>query len=59
MERLSRLVHRVLWVKPRRQSARYRPLAAGMAAALPHVIVFVSGHNLDALESVLEAIRTS
>jgi uncharacterized protein with von Willebrand factor type A (vWA) domain len=59
MERLSRLTHRVVWVNPRSQSARYRPLAGGMAAALPHVDVFVSGHNLDALDSVLEAIRTS
>jgi uncharacterized protein with von Willebrand factor type A (vWA) domain len=59
MERLSRLAHRVVWVNPRRQSASYRPLAGGMAAALPHIDVFVSGHNLDTLDSVLEAIRTS
>ena len=59
MERLSRLAHRVVWVNPRRQSARFRPLTGGMAAALPYVDTFVSGHNLDELDSVLEAIRTS
>jgi uncharacterized protein with von Willebrand factor type A (vWA) domain len=58
MERRSRLAHRVVWVNPRRQSASYRPLAGG-TAALPHIDVFVSGHNLDPLDSVLEAIRTS
>ena len=38
------------------QSARYQPLAGGMAAALPYVDVFTSGHSLDALDDVLTAI---
>ena len=32
------------------QSGIAEPLAAGMAAALPHVDAFVSGHSLAALE---------
>jgi uncharacterized protein with von Willebrand factor type A (vWA) domain len=56
MERLARLAHRIVWVNPRSKSERYRPLVAGMAAALPHVDVFTSGHSLDALDDVLAAI---
>ena len=56
MERLSRLAHRVVWVNPRKQSEHYQPLVAAMAAALPHVDSFVSGHSLDAMSEVLRAI---
>jgi uncharacterized protein with von Willebrand factor type A (vWA) domain len=57
MERLRRLAHRVIWVNPRRARAGYQPLAAGMAAALPHVDAMRSGHSLNALEELLRAIR--
>ncbi len=57
MERLARLAHRIVWVNPRLQSPQFRPLTGGMAAALPHVDDVVSGHDLDELEHVLEAIR--
>ncbi len=56
MERLARLAHRVVWVNPRKQSVRYEPLAGGMAAALPYVDTFVSGHSFDAFGEVLAAI---
>lgn len=56
MARLSRLAHRIVWVNPRAKSERYRPLVGGMAAALPHVDVFTSGHSLAALDDVLAAI---
>lgn len=55
MERLGRLSHRVVWVNPLKGSPRYEPLARGMAAALPSVDVFLSGHNL---ESLSELART-
>jgi uncharacterized protein len=58
--RLSRLAHRLIWVNPLKGSPRYEPLARGMAAALPHVDVFLAGHNLESLESlcgVLEDAR--
>ena len=57
MERLSRLAHRVIWVNPRSAADRYEPLAGGMAAALPHVDTFLSGHSVRALEDLLVAIR--
>lgn len=50
MARLGRLAHRVIWVNPLKGSPRYEPLARGMAAALPSVDVFLSGHNLESLE---------
>lgn len=56
MARLSRLAHRIVWVNPRSKSERYQPLAGGMAAALPYVDVFTSGHSLAALDDVLAAI---
>jgi uncharacterized protein with von Willebrand factor type A (vWA) domain len=57
MARLRRLAHRVVWVNPRSAAERYEPLAGGMAAALPHVDTFVSGHSLAALDDVLAAVR--
>lgn len=57
MERLSRLAHHIIWVNPRKASTHYEPLAGGMAAALPFVDTFVSGHSLHAIEEVMEAIR--
>ena len=56
MARLARLAHRVVWVNPRRASARYQPLVGGMAAALPHIDELVSGHSLAALDEVVRAI---
>jgi uncharacterized protein with von Willebrand factor type A (vWA) domain len=57
MEQLSRLAFHVIWVNPRKAAAGYRPLVGGMAAALPYVDTFVSGHSLRALGEVMEAIR--
>jgi uncharacterized protein len=56
MERLSRLAYRIVWVNPRQASPRYAPLVGGMAAALPYVDAFVSGHSAAALDDVLAAI---
>jgi uncharacterized protein with von Willebrand factor type A (vWA) domain len=56
MERLGRLAHRIVWVNPRSAAVGFAPLAGGMAAALPHCDAFVSGHSLDAMEEVAEAI---
>ncbi len=56
MARLSRLSHHIIWVNPRKAVASYRPLVGGMAAALPHVDTFVSGHSMNALNEVMAAI---
>lgn len=52
MERLGRLAHRVIWLNPLREQVGYQPLARGMKAALPHIDVFASGHNLASLEGL-------
>ena len=57
MERLSRLAHRIVWVNPRAAAEEFVPRAGGMAAALPYVDALVSGHGIDALDEVIDAIR--
>jgi uncharacterized protein with von Willebrand factor type A (vWA) domain len=56
MARLSRLAHRVVWVNPRKQSQSYQPLVGAMAAAVPYIDAFVSGHSLEAMHEVLEVL---
>jgi uncharacterized protein with von Willebrand factor type A (vWA) domain len=56
MQRLERLAYRVIWVNPLKSAPGYKPLAAGMAAALPHVDVFLSGHNFESLQELAAAI---
>ena len=57
MRRLRRRSHRIFWVNPLKGTEGYEPLAAGMAAALPYVDVFLPGHNLIALEALADALR--
>lgn len=57
MERLKRLAYRIVWVNPRKADVNYRPLVAGMAAALPYCDAFVSGHSYAALAEVAAAVR--
>ena len=57
MARLRRMAHRIVWANPRTQSPRYRPEVGGMAAAWPYCDAVVSGHNLDALDDLLSALR--
>jgi uncharacterized protein with von Willebrand factor type A (vWA) domain len=61
MRDVSRRAHRVVWLNPLKGDPRYRPLARGMAAALPHIDVFLPGHNLASLEEMCQvmAARTT
>ncbi len=56
MERLARLAHRIVWVNPRAAAMGFQPLTGGMVAAMPHVDALRSGHSMQALEAVAEAI---
>ncbi len=56
MERLSLVAYRIVWVNPRTKSARYQPLAGGMAAAWPHCDAVVSAHSLTALDDLADAL---
>jgi uncharacterized protein len=56
MARLARLAHAVVWLNPLKEDPAYEPLARGMRAALPHVDVFASGHDLASLEALGEEL---
>jgi uncharacterized protein len=56
MMRLSRLAHKVIWVNPLKAAPGYQPRARGIAAALPYVDEFLSGHNFESLEKLARAI---
>lgn len=56
MARLRRVAHRVVWVNPLKATPDYAPLARGMAAALPHVDEFVTGHSVAALEDLVAVL---
>jgi uncharacterized protein with von Willebrand factor type A (vWA) domain len=58
MARLARLAHRIVWVNPRVGARNFSPRAGGMAAALEHCDALVSGHSLEALGEVADAISS-
>jgi uncharacterized protein with von Willebrand factor type A (vWA) domain len=59
MARLALVAHTVIWVNPLKASPGYAPLARGMAAALPHVDLFVEGHSVSSLEELAARIAGS
>jgi uncharacterized protein len=59
MGRLHRLAHQVVWINPRLARESYKPLTAGIVAVDPYVDLFLSGHSLDAMADVVEAIRSA
>lgn len=54
--RLSRVASRLVWANPLSGDRDYRPVARGMAAALPHVDELVPAHSVAALEDLLELL---
>jgi uncharacterized protein with von Willebrand factor type A (vWA) domain len=56
MERLARLAYRIVWVNPRVSAPGFQPKAGGLVAALPFCNALVSGHSLNALGEVADAI---
>jgi uncharacterized protein with von Willebrand factor type A (vWA) domain len=48
--RLRRSCHRLVWLNPLAGAASYQPLAAGMAAAYPHVDDFLPANDLASLD---------
>jgi uncharacterized protein len=55
---LHHAAHTVAWVNPLAGDPRYRPVARGMAAALPSVDVFLPGHSLRALADLVGVLET-
>ncbi|MGN6868784.1 MAG: vWA domain-containing protein [Solirubrobacteraceae bacterium] len=56
MERLRRLAYRIVWVNPRVSASGFEARAGGLVAALPFCDALVSGHSLEALDEVADAI---
>jgi len=57
MARLRRTAHRLVWLNPLKARPGYEPLARGMAAALPHVDVFLEGHSAGSLVALAELLE--
>ena len=57
MRRMQLAAHRTVWVNPLAGGDGYRPLVAGMQAALPYVDVFLPGHNLRSLETLAHVLE--
>jgi uncharacterized protein with von Willebrand factor type A (vWA) domain len=58
MARLQRLAYRIIWVNPLKSGGAYEPVTRGMRAALPHVDLLVSGHNLASLADLGAVLET-
>jgi uncharacterized protein len=56
MAALRRHAHRIVWANPRAAAPGFAPLAGGMAAAMPYLDSFVSGHSTEALTEVVGAL---
>ena len=59
MARLQRNCHRLIWLNPLLGQQDYRPVTAGMRAALPYIDDFLPAHTLDslvALGKLLESV---
>ena len=56
MAALKRRARRIVWLNPLLGHPEYRPLARGMATALPYVDAFLPAHSIDALA---RAVRTA
>ncbi len=59
MARLHRVTHELIWVNPLKATEGYAPLAAGMAAALPHLDRFVAGNNFSSVEDLAQILAGS
>lgn len=62
MERLQRNCHRLIWLNPLLGQQDYKPVTAGMRAALPYIDDFLPAHSLDsliALGKLLESVDDS
>lgn len=52
LARLKKRGCRIVWLNPLKGWRDYRPVAAGMAAALPHLDLFAAANTLDALAAL-------
>jgi uncharacterized protein with von Willebrand factor type A (vWA) domain len=58
MDRLSRSVHRLIWLNPLAGTPGYQPLVGGIQTALPYCDDFLPLDNLHSLEQVVSRLGT-
>jgi uncharacterized protein with von Willebrand factor type A (vWA) domain len=58
MARLYRNSHRLIWLNPLLGHEDYRPVTAGMRAALPYIDAFLPANNLDSLFALGRALES-
>ena len=58
MARLHRNCHRLIWLNPLLGHEDYRPVTAGMRAALPYIDAFLPANNLDSLFALGHALES-
>jgi hypothetical protein len=56
MDRLSRSVHRLIWLNPLAGTPGYQPLVGGIQTVLPYCDDFLPLHNLHSLEQVVSRL---
>ncbi|HEX9035853.1 MAG TPA: VWA domain-containing protein [Ktedonobacterales bacterium] len=57
MARLQRNCHRLIWLNPLLGQNDYRPVTAGMRAAMPYIDDFLPANNLDSLIALGELLE--
>jgi uncharacterized protein len=57
MARLQRNCHRLIWLNPLLGQDDYRPVTAGMRAAMPYIDDFLPANNLDSLIALGELLE--
>ncbi len=58
LARVRRRAEMLVWLNPRAAQAGFEPLAASMAAALPHCDLFLPAHSLTGLRELFVALTT-
>jgi uncharacterized protein with von Willebrand factor type A (vWA) domain len=58
MRRLSRSVHRVIWLNPLAARADYRPATQGMKAAMPHIDHLLAAASVEDLRGVVRLLES-
>jgi hypothetical protein len=56
MHFLHKHARNVIWLNPLKGSPGYQPATRGMQAALPHIDIFASAHNLNSLRNLVRQL---
>lgn len=59
MKSIYKKSRRVIWLNPLAGNPNFSPEAMGMKSALPYIDVLASAHNLDSLQTALQAAQKS